>query len=91
MTERQGYILRVRTLARSVAEAYFNSRAEKGFPLATEANRAEVLAKYEAAKAKKAVLAPPLSVIGAETEAKCVRLFGHTLALLHEMLGEVIH
>ena len=54
VTERQGYILRVRTLARSVAEAYFNSRAEKGFPLATEANRAEVLAKYEAAKAKKA-------------------------------------
>jgi glycyl-tRNA synthetase alpha chain len=46
--------LRVRTLARSVAEAYFNSRAEKGFPLANEANRAEVLAKYEEAKAKKA-------------------------------------
>jgi glycyl-tRNA synthetase alpha chain len=54
VTERQGYILRVRTLARSVAEAYFNSRAEKGFPLANEANRAEVLAKYEEAKAKKA-------------------------------------
>ena len=51
VTERQGYILRVRTLARSVAQAYFNSRAELGFPLAEEANRADVLAKYQAEKA----------------------------------------
>ena len=29
MTERQGYILRVRTLARAVAHAYLDSRAEK--------------------------------------------------------------
>ena len=52
MTERQGYILRVRTLARAVAQAYFNSRAEKGFPLADDANRADVLAKYNAEKAQ---------------------------------------
>ena len=52
VTERQGYILRVRTLARSVAEAYFNSRAELGFPLAEEDIRDEVLSKYQAAKAK---------------------------------------
>src|SRR5690606_28399802 len=32
VTERQRFILRVRTMARSVAQAYFNSRAEAGFP-----------------------------------------------------------
>lgn len=46
VTERQGFILRVRTLARAVAQAYFNSRAELGFPLADEANRKEVLERY---------------------------------------------
>ena len=54
VTERQGYILRVRTLARAVAHCYFASRAEKGFPLADEANRADVLAKYLAQKAEQA-------------------------------------
>ena len=43
VTERQRFILRVRTLARAVAEAYFNSRARLGFPLAPEALRSEVL------------------------------------------------
>ena len=43
VTERQRFILRVRTLARSVAEAYFESRKELGFPLATEALRQEFL------------------------------------------------
>lgn len=33
VTERQGYILRVRTLARRVAEEYLASRAALGFPL----------------------------------------------------------
>lgn len=33
VTERQGYILRVRTLARAVAEAYFAAREALGFPL----------------------------------------------------------
>jgi glycyl-tRNA synthetase alpha chain len=33
VTERQGYILRVRTLARSVAEAYYKGREKLGFPL----------------------------------------------------------
>jgi len=33
VTERQRYILRVRTLARAVAEAYYNSRAARGFPM----------------------------------------------------------
>ncbi len=36
VTERQRYILRVRTLARSVAQAYFDSRRAMGFPLADE-------------------------------------------------------
>jgi glycyl-tRNA synthetase alpha chain len=34
VTERQRFILRVRTLARLVAEAYFESRKQLGFPLA---------------------------------------------------------
>lgn len=33
VTERQRFILRVRTLARGVAEAYFQSREDLGFPL----------------------------------------------------------
>ena len=33
VTERQRYILRVRTLARAVAEAYFRSREALGFPM----------------------------------------------------------
>ncbi|WP_036858812.1 glycine--tRNA ligase subunit alpha [Porticoccus hydrocarbonoclasticus] len=37
VTERQRFILRVRTLARAVAQAYFNSRLVLGFPLAPPA------------------------------------------------------
>jgi glycyl-tRNA synthetase alpha chain len=33
VTERQGYLLRVRTLARGVAQAYYKSREALGFPL----------------------------------------------------------
>ena len=44
VTERQRYILRVRTLSRAVAQSYFDSRKELGFPLAPEDLRAEVLA-----------------------------------------------
>jgi glycyl-tRNA synthetase alpha subunit len=33
VTERQRYILRVRTLARGVAEAYYQSREKLGFPM----------------------------------------------------------
>jgi glycyl-tRNA synthetase alpha chain len=33
VTERQRYILRVRTLARQVAQAYVESRERLGFPL----------------------------------------------------------
>mgnify|MGYP001066698181 FL=1 len=46
-TERQRYILRVRTLARDVAQAYFNKRKELGFPMAVPAIRDEVLASLE--------------------------------------------
>lgn len=45
VTERQRYILRVRTLARSVAQGYFKARAQLGFPLATPALRDEVLGR----------------------------------------------
>ncbi|MBS97902.1 MAG: glycine--tRNA ligase subunit alpha [Oceanospirillaceae bacterium] len=47
VTERQRYILRVRTLARDVAHAYFNSRRALGFPMADPALRDEVLAATE--------------------------------------------
>ena len=36
VTERQRYILRVRTLARAAAQSYVGSRAKLGFPLADE-------------------------------------------------------
>jgi glycyl-tRNA synthetase alpha chain len=48
VTERQRFILRVRTLAREVAQAYFDARAAKGFPLADPALRDEVLARLQA-------------------------------------------
>jgi len=48
VTERQRFILRVRTLARSVAQAYFDARAALGFPLAEEGLRREVLDKIQA-------------------------------------------
>jgi glycyl-tRNA synthetase alpha chain len=42
VTERQRYILRVRTLARGVANSYYQARAALGFPLAPEALRQEL-------------------------------------------------
>jgi glycyl-tRNA synthetase alpha chain len=47
VTERQRYILRVRTLARGVAQSYFDSRLEAGFPLADKAVAQEVIAKHQ--------------------------------------------
>lgn len=44
VTERQRFILRVRTLARSVAQAYFNTRLKLGFPLAPATLRDEITA-----------------------------------------------
>lgn len=47
VTERQRYILRVRTLARAVCQAYYDARKELGFPLAEESLRNEFLAREE--------------------------------------------
>mgnify|MGYP001067411097 CR=1 FL=1 len=44
VTERQRYILRVRKLARAVAEAYLQSRAALGFPLLRPRGEAGVAA-----------------------------------------------
>ena len=44
VTERQRYILRVRTLARAVAQAYYDARKQLGFPLASEKLRKALLA-----------------------------------------------
>ena len=46
VTERQRYILRVRTMARSVARAYYDSRARLGFPLAPNDLRQTSLEKF---------------------------------------------
>jgi glycyl-tRNA synthetase alpha chain len=57
VTERQRYILRVRTLARSIATSYVAARAELGFPMAEPHLRDEVLAQLKAqveAEAKEA-------------------------------------
>ena len=45
VTERQRFILRVRALARAVAQSYFDSRAQMGFPLATDQDRKRVMDK----------------------------------------------
>ncbi len=47
VTERQRFILRVRTLSRAVAQSYFDARAKLGFPLASEALRQEVLGNLQ--------------------------------------------
>ncbi|CAA0115081.1 Glycine--tRNA ligase alpha subunit [Halioglobus japonicus] len=48
VTERQRFILRVRTLARAVAQAYFDARAALKFPLAEQNLRTEVLNRIQA-------------------------------------------
>jgi glycyl-tRNA synthetase alpha chain len=50
VTERQRFILRVRTLARAVAQAYFSARAALGFPLASDDLRTEVMARIKEAQ-----------------------------------------
>ncbi len=47
VTERQRFILRVRTLARAVAQAYFDARRKLGFPMADETIREEVEAELQ--------------------------------------------
>jgi len=46
VTERQRFILRVRTLARAVAQAYFATRKALGFPLAAEPIRSEYVSAH---------------------------------------------
>ena len=53
VTERQRFILRVRTLARAVAQAYFDARLKLGFPLAPQALRDEVIASHKKEQEKK--------------------------------------
>ena len=47
VTERQRFILRVRSLARAVAQAYFDAREALGFPMAPENLRKEFAAAKE--------------------------------------------
>ncbi|MCW7555371.1 glycine--tRNA ligase subunit alpha [Endozoicomonas gorgoniicola] len=48
VTERQRYILRVRTLARAVAKAYFDARHKLGFPMASDEIREDALNEISA-------------------------------------------
>ncbi|MCL5043525.1 MAG: glycine--tRNA ligase subunit alpha [Gammaproteobacteria bacterium] len=50
VTERQRYILRVRSLARAIAQSYLHARARLGFPMAAADLRDEVLAKLKEAE-----------------------------------------
>ncbi len=50
VTERQRYILRVRTLARQVAQTYFEVRMKLGFPMADPALRQDVIERHRAAQ-----------------------------------------
>ncbi|RYY78191.1 MAG: glycine--tRNA ligase subunit alpha [Moraxellaceae bacterium] len=50
VTERQRYILRVRGLARAIAQSYVKARAKLGFPMAAPHLRDEVLAQMKAAE-----------------------------------------
>ena len=54
VTERQRFILRVRDMAKNVAEAYFASRHALSFPLASEENRKQAMARIEQLNAEKA-------------------------------------
>lgn len=47
VTERQRFILRVRSIARAVAIGYFESRLAAGFPLAEKEIAQEVIAKHQ--------------------------------------------
>ena len=47
VTERQRFILRVRTLAKAVAENYFEARAKLGFPLSEERYRNKALSNWK--------------------------------------------
>ncbi len=49
VTERQRFILRVRTLARAVAQAYYDSREALGFPMGDASGRAPAAAPAAAA------------------------------------------
>ncbi len=56
VTERQRYILRVRSLARAIAQSYVKARAKLGFPMAAPQLRDEVLAQLKAQEESEALL-----------------------------------
>ena len=53
VTERQRFMLRVRSLSKAVAETYFESRRALGFPLAEKEIRDQVLAQIQAGEKNK--------------------------------------
>lgn len=57
VTERQRYILRVRQLARAIAQSYVKARARLGFPMAEPHLRDEVLAQLKAQEEAEQLLA----------------------------------
>lgn len=52
VTERQRYILRVRTMAKAVAEVYYQTREALGFPLADDKTNQQRTKESRACKKK---------------------------------------
>jgi glycyl-tRNA synthetase alpha chain len=64
VTERQRFILRVRSLARAVAQAYYDARKELGFPLAEESLRQQALLDAKTAATPKTKANPKKKTTG---------------------------
>jgi glycyl-tRNA synthetase alpha chain len=64
VTERQRFILRVRSLARAVAQAYYDARKELGFPLAEESLRQQALLDAKTAATPKTKVNPKKKTTG---------------------------
>jgi hypothetical protein len=95
VNERQGYILRVRTLAKAVAEAWMKNREALGYPLTARAR--PVIASRETqelvAAAKAAAAIPPASeraplLIELGVEEMPARVFGPLLRDLPVLLNK---
>src|SRR5690606_23705272 len=86
VNERQGYILRVRALAKAVAEAWLANRESLGFPMARDADARPRLAAAEvaAAAAPATTTAPLLIELGVEEMP--ARVFGPLMEQLPRLI-----
>lgn len=71
VTERAGYLHRIRIMAKSIAKAFVNERRKRGFPLIhDEKQREKVLAEYNQKAANEAKRAAKRAAKAAKKEAK---------------------